>query len=344
MTRFADDERELGEGEARLAIQSFGLTTNNITYVVFGDAMSYWRFFPAAEDGWGRMPVWGFAEVADSQHPELEPGKRVYGYLSASSDLVVTPGRVNADGFTDVTPHRAELPAVYNRYAFTDTDPRYGADREAEQMLLDPLFGTAFLLDDQLADEGLGELATVVISSASAKTALATAFLLSRRGGPELVGLTSPSRLDFVAGTGAYDRVLPYAEVGGMGDGPAAYLEFSGDAEVRAGVHRHFGDRLERSTLIGATHWERMGGAGELPGPEPVFFFAPDRVTRRTEDWGGAGLRERIAAAWAPFVEWTDGWLRVTHDEGADALAKAYLRLLDGDVDPAAGMVFRLPL
>ena len=29
--------------------------------------MNYWRFFPASEDGWGRVPVWGFADVVASR-------------------------------------------------------------------------------------------------------------------------------------------------------------------------------------------------------------------------------------------------------------------------------------
>ena len=343
-TRFVDaDPPRLGGGDALLATSRFGLTTNNITYVVFGDAMSYWDFFPASEEGWGRMPVWGFADVVASEAPGLEPGRRVYGYLPASTHLRVRPDRLSDQGFTDATPHRTGLPAVYNRYAFTDADPRYDAAREDEQLLLEPLFGTAFLLDDELGDEGLDELASVILSSASSKTALATAFLLSRREGPEIVGLTSPSRVDFVAGTGAYDRVLPYGDAGSLGGGPAAYLEFSGNADVRASVHRHFGDRLLRSTLIGATHRERIGGGGELPGPEPVFFFAPDRVAKRTADWGGAGLRERIATAWGPFVAWTDGWLEIRRSKGLEALESAYLEMLDGAVDPATGRVFELP-
>ena len=331
----------IGEGEALLAVSAFGLTTNNITYVVFGDGMNYWAFFPA-EEGWGRMPVWGFADVAASEHPELEAGRRLYGYFPPSTHLVVKPGRVGADGFTDATPHRTELPAVYNHYLFTDADPGYEEAREGEQMLLRPLFGTAFLLDDELADGDFGGAETIVVSSASSKTALATAFLISRRDGPEVVGLTSPSRVGFVEGTGAYARVLSYDDIAELGEGPAAYLEFSGNAEVRGAVHRHFEDDLKISTLIGATHWEQMGGGGELPGPTPAFFFAPTRAAKRTEDWGGAGLRERMAAAWTPFVEWTADWLQIGSSEGLEPLEQAYLEMLDGDVNPASGQVFRL--
>ena len=57
---------EIGPGEALLRVVTFGMTANNVTYGVFGEAMSYWDFFPAAQ-GWGRIPVWGFAEVERSE-------------------------------------------------------------------------------------------------------------------------------------------------------------------------------------------------------------------------------------------------------------------------------------
>ncbi|MDQ6811184.1 MAG: DUF2855 family protein, partial [Actinomycetota bacterium] len=94
------DPPELQDGRAVLSVQAFGLTSNNITYAKFGEAMSYWSFFPA-EEGWGRMPVWGFAEVSASRHAALEVGTRVYGYLPPSTELVVLPQRVDERGFID---------------------------------------------------------------------------------------------------------------------------------------------------------------------------------------------------------------------------------------------------
>ena len=55
----------LAAGQVRLAVESFALTANNITYAKFGDAMRYWDFFPTGEDGWGCIPVWGFARVVE---------------------------------------------------------------------------------------------------------------------------------------------------------------------------------------------------------------------------------------------------------------------------------------
>jgi hypothetical protein len=47
-------------GRIRCRIAHFAFTANNITYAVFGESMRYWQFFPA-DDGWGCIPVWGFA-------------------------------------------------------------------------------------------------------------------------------------------------------------------------------------------------------------------------------------------------------------------------------------------
>ena len=80
-----------------------------------GEAMSYWDFFPA-EDGWGRVPMWGFAEVERSEAEGVEPGTRLYGYLPPSSHLVVTPADADERGFVDGSPHRAALPSAYHRY------------------------------------------------------------------------------------------------------------------------------------------------------------------------------------------------------------------------------------
>ena len=40
--------RPLADGEARVGIAGFALTSNNITYAAFGDMLRYWEFFPAS--------------------------------------------------------------------------------------------------------------------------------------------------------------------------------------------------------------------------------------------------------------------------------------------------------
>jgi hypothetical protein len=340
--RVAESEAPaVASGQALLRVESFGMTANNVTYAVMGEAMNYWDFFPAA-DGWGRVPVWGFATVERSEGSGIEEGTRLYGYLPPSSHLVVTPVSVDSGGFVDGAPHRAELPSAYHRYLATDGDLFYRPDSEDMQMLLRPLFFTSFLIDDQLADEELTGRGPIVISSASSKTAIAAAFLLARRQGVELVGLTSAGNAGFVAGLGIYSRTLAYDAIDSLERGPATYVDFSGNGELRQAVHSHYGEDLVHSMAVGVTHWEDFGSGGDLPGPRPSFFFAPTRVTKRAKDWGRAGLEQRVAEAWHPFCEWTSGWLETIPGQGLEGARSAYLDVLEGGVDPWTAHVVSL--
>lgn len=61
-----DEIPALAEGEVLVAIDKFGLTTNNVSYAVSGDMIGYWSFYPT-EAPWGKVPVWGCASVVASK-------------------------------------------------------------------------------------------------------------------------------------------------------------------------------------------------------------------------------------------------------------------------------------
>jgi hypothetical protein len=206
-------------------------------------------------------------------------------------------------------------------------------------MLLFPLYFTSWLIDDFLDDEDLFGAKSAVLSSASSRTSSVLAYLLSKRDGIEVIGLTSPRNVEFVESLGVYDKVVPYGEIDSLDREPAVYVDMAGDAKVRSAVHGHYGDELKHSAAVGITHREDRGGGSELAGPKPVFFFAPDRLKKRSEDWSAEEINERITAAWGPYVEWTRGWLEVVHDSGPEAIQRVYLQVLDGESDPAVGHV-----
>jgi hypothetical protein len=305
-----------------------------------GDQMSYWDFFPA-EDGWARMPVWGFADVLATEFEGVPAGTRIFGYLPPSSRLVVRPDRASPSDFVDITPHRAKLPAAYNRYIRVEGLPFYEERSEDQQMLLWPLYFTSWLIDDFLGDESMFGAQAAILSSASSRTSSALAYLLDKREGIDVIGLTSPGNVEFTESLEVYDRVVPYEELDSIDPEPAVYVDMSGDAKVRSAVHGHWGDQLKHSAAVGITHREDLGGSGELAGPKPVFFFAPDRLRKRTEDWGPEGINGRLAETWSPYVEWTRDWLRVERGSGPEDIERVYRELLDGGSDPAVGHVLR---
>jgi len=347
--------RPLLDGQARLALQQFALTANNITYAAFGQAMKYWQFFPAPDAAWGCLPVWGFAEVAESRAAGVDVGQRVYGYFPAGTHLVVTPGRVRASGFIDTAAHRQELADAYQQYVFCAADPAWQPQLEGLQAVLKPLFVTSFLIDDFLADNSFFGASQLLLSSASSKTAYGTAFCVAQRrrtagtaGTARLIGLTSAGNCSFTQGLGCYDQVLDYADLSGLDAAvPTVYVDFAGNAALRRSVHQHFGDALKFSSSIGGTHWEALGGGADLPGPRPTLFFAPAQIKKRAapapEGWGRDMLEQRLGAAWQAFIARVDRaddpWLQIVNRTGAAATVAAYRTLLDGKADASEGLM-----
>jgi hypothetical protein len=327
-------------GEALLRVERVGLTANNVTYAVLGESFRYWEFFPT-EPGWGVVPLWGFAEVVDSQVEHLEVGTRVYGYLPSASHLLVRPGRVDARGFRETSEHRATLPSPYNTYASTTGDPAYEPGREDLQVLFRPLFWTSFMLADWLVDNDAMGARRIVLSSASSKTAYGAAFVLHRQG-REVVALTSARNVAFTEGLGCYDSVLSYDAVDDLSpDVPTLYADLAGDPGLTAALRSRLGDALVHEVVVGVTHQE-AATAGTLAETGPAMFFAPDQMRKRIGEWGREGLDQRFAEAWRSFAPVAEGWVDVVVSHGPDALEQVWQDVLAGRADPRTGHVVTL--
>jgi len=340
----ASADTTLEPGQVLLRVDRFAFTANNITYGAVGELIGYWTFFPARE-GWGRIPVWGFADVVRSRHEALPAGERAYGYFPMSTHVVLQADQVSAAAFVDAAPHRASLPPIYNQYTRVAADPVYERSREAHLALFRPLFTTSFLLDDFLAENAFFGARSLILSSASSKTALGLAFLLSeaRREQCSVVGLTSPANEAFCRRTGYYDRIAPYADAGKLSaDASAVLVDFAGNGAVVRAVHEALGDSLKYSCSVGVTHWEKMAMGAAAPGPAPVLFFAPDQALRRIGDWGAAGLQARVSGAMRRFLGSAARWLRVVEGRGQAAVESVYRATLDGKVDPSEGHMLAL--
>jgi len=332
----------LAEGAVRLAVESFSVTANNVTYAVAGDSFKYWDFFPAP-DGFGIVPMWGHAQVIESRCPDIAVGERVYGYLPMASHLDVVPGRISAGGFLDTTDYRQPMSPVYNSYTRLAADPEHVPAREAERMIFGPLFRTGFLIEYFLRGADWFGAEQLIVTSASSKTALGLASV-ARQSSPGIrrIGLTSRGNVDFVTATGLYDEVIAYDELERVPVLRSVSVDFAGNADLLAQVHRHFDAALAHSALVGMTHIEArstFGGAEPLPGPKPALFFAPDHAVAFFKAHGPEEGGKLVAAAWHEFLKAADGTVAIERHQGLESARAVFSAMVSGQIDPAKGVV-----
>jgi hypothetical protein len=333
----------LSDGGVRLRIESFSVTANNISYAVIGSKFGYWNFFPAHDD-WGVVPMWGHAVVEESRCPDIAAGERVYGYLPMGTHLDVLPGKLSDGGFTDMASHRQPMSPIYNRYSRLNADPEHDPAKEAERMLFRPLFMTGFLIEAMFRREGWFGAQNLIMTSASSKTSMSLANV-AKDLSPNIkrIGLTSKGNVDFVTGTGLYDEVAAYDDIASLPPLPSVLVDFAGNSALLRNVHETLGENLKYSCLVGATHVNArgFGGGGEMPGPKPILFFAPDHAVATVKELGPKGFGEVIAVSWKSFLRTVDGVVDIDEHKGLEAAAVAFTETLEGRADPQKGIIIK---
>lgn len=344
ITKVAKDEvaaAELEPNEVCLALESFALTANNVTYAASGFAIGYWQFFPSDVAGQGIVPVWGVGKVVESRSETLAVGTRLYGFYPMAETLVITPEMSARGNVVDVASHRAQLPAVYNSYVpLGETTPV----QDHIRAVLQPLLATSYLLSDWLEDNGYFGAKQVIIGSASSKTGLGLCKYLAEAKDRSfrIIGLTSERNRAFVEGLGACDQVLSYDEIADLDHVPSVYVDMSGNAAVKVRLHRHLADDLKHSAAVGISHWDAFNPSVELESVKPEFFFAPAQIAKRRKEWGPGEIDRRITEAFLRLANEASDWLSLKVHEGIDAAPEVYAALAQGTADPREGHVIRL--
>jgi hypothetical protein len=335
--RVVDDVvRPADAGEVVLAVERFSVTANNLTYALLGDRLGHWAPFPAASPGWGRAPAWGHAVVVDGD-PELAvPGTRWSGYLPMATHFRVRAER-HGDRLRAVAPERAGMLPLYRDLSPLAATPEEGA-REAVAVAM--LTGTApALIDDLLAGAGTGR---VVVSSATSKTALTSALLLSQRG-VEVVGITSSAHVGAAERAGVYAAVVTYDDLGSLARSPAAaYLDVAGRPAVTAAVHSRLGPALRRSIAVGGSH--RAAGTGPPappgpPGPQVERFNTGDRRVELVAERGERAVAELEDRARESILDWAATHIDAPESAGIDSAPQVWDRVARGGVAPLTAPV-----
>ncbi|NOX81766.1 MAG: DUF2855 family protein [Alphaproteobacteria bacterium] len=331
-TRFTERTAPpLQDGDVLAKVDHFAFTANNVTYGVVGERIGYWKFFPA-DDGWGVIPVWGFADIVASNHPDIKIGERLYGYWPMASHLVMTPGNVKDQRLSDAAPHRAELPPVYNNYQRVNNEPGYDAAMDDDRMVLFPLYATSFCLYDFLKDNDWFGAAQIIIPSASSKTAIGTAYAIKGdEASPLLVGLTSPRNKTAVEALGLYDTVLTYDDIADVdANTPAVIVDMSGNGDVLSRLHKHLGENMRYTSNVGVTHFDANKMGPDFISERSAMFFAPSHIQKRAQDWGPGEFEKRAGAFWREAALKSRDWLKIQKETGDDAVKHAYDEVLSG--------------
>ncbi len=102
----ASPVQSLCNGDVRVRVREFSLTANNVSYAVTVSApesrasrshsrkralthaqgnsrtLAYFAHFPATDDAYGIVPVWGYGVVVESQLSSVPVGTQLYGYCT----------------------------------------------------------------------------------------------------------------------------------------------------------------------------------------------------------------------------------------------------------------------
>ena len=205
-----------------------------------------------------------------------------------ATHLVIEAADVSKRGLRDAAPHRQVAAPVYNAYSRVGGDPAFAGRQGDYQALLRPLFMLSFLVDDYLGENEFYGARSVMLSSASSKTAFGLAHLLhTLRKDIRVIGLTSAANTDFVRSLGCYDDVVTYDRVTSLpSDSPVAFVDMAGNSELRATLHRHFGDRMKYS---GPSALPPHPSPPEtaISGGQTKMFFPPPQQLKNREGKGG---------------------------------------------------------
>lgn len=332
------------DGQVELKLIKCAITANNVTYALLGNIFGpwqrdagYWDFFSRHQTR-GVLPVWGLAEVVESRNELVNIGKKVYGFFPLASHCRLLPEKIKASGFIDSSKHRADLPAVYNHYVYTDQIPTYSLQDEDYWPVFRPLLITAFMINDQLAEQDFYGAESIIMASASSKTASATAACIAGESSrPRLIGLTSEKNKAFVSRSGFYDDVFAYDQIESIAsDKPAVFVDMAGNRDITSRIHQHFNEQLKYSLIVGKSHWGSQLPDRDMPGPQLEAFFAPARIGRRLKEWGPAEYGKRLEDAWRNVLSKVKGSFLIEHSQDIEASLQA---AIEGQLDPKTGLM-----
>ncbi len=142
-----------------------------------GDSLGYWHFFPTPKEhaqDWGKVTVWGMADIVESNCPELTTGReRIYGFFPPwPAMLCCNQARLSRMGLPIPPPIARPCQRFITNIIAARASHEHYRQIENERCLYFPLFITSFVLSDFLQDQSFFNARQIIIGSASSKPPL----------------------------------------------------------------------------------------------------------------------------------------------------------------------------
>jgi len=242
-------------------------------------------------------------------------------------------------------------------------------------MVYRPLFWTSYWCEGWLSSSGYRSGATtILISSASSKTAFCLAYLIRKRiasGGTsastKIIGLTSRKNVPFTQRLDLYHEVLDYDQfttspsLQGKGNKQRIYLDVAGNEELNKRILHFFAsqdqDGFAALISLGMTNvlpsqlsastvdWKENKYRGE-PTKESGLafepFFMPEWLNVRKSQLPREEIFKRQNQAWKDLMKDGIGWVRLLRCAGGTRIRDEYMRLSREGLAPDTGMVWSL--
>ena len=342
-----EENLTLATDEIIVKVDLFSFTSNNITYAVSGEIIRYWEFFPPVgkqTEGWGVIPVWGFADVVESKADNIPVGDRIFGYFPPASHLKMKAGQITGKRFIDVSEHRSTLPPTYNLYRRVLSEPNYDQKLDRDRALFYPLYITSFCLWDSLQENNWFGAEQTIILSASSKTSIGLAYGLHiDETTLNAIGITSERNLEAVVKLGLYDEVYTYDQLAQINSTiPTVIVDMSGNNVVLVDLHKRLGDLMKFTFKVGLTHWKESNPNEGIIRERSKFFFAPSHIQKRIEDWGASEFDQKTGQFLVDAVATTKAWLQYKTLDGLAELATVYPTVCNGTLAADQGLIVKM--
>lgn len=335
--RLIDEEvRSESTDSVLLAVERFSLATNNLGYALLGDVLKSWDAYPSPTPEWGRVPVWGAARVLAAPESVAPVGATVTGYLPMATHVAVRATPIDS-GLLTVDEPRTGMLEIYRRLTLDQTEPSLREHEIDVDTVMLAVYPFASILAHDLQRDGAR---SVVVSSASSRSAASLSRLLTERG-VQTIGLTSAGNRSAVESMGVYTQLFTYDEIDRLPNTTdVVYVDVAGSTDVTTAVLGRLGPHVVGNIVVGGTHLRSWPSEVD-GGPEVTVFNTGDREQQLAAEHGQAFVEAMYRSARHDLVAWAAPWLQVARLNGLAAAEDTWRAIAAGKSDPLSAVVIR---